>query len=135
MKKYENFCKALANLQIGLKREEPYDVVDVVGIVGLFVICFEQTWKLMKEALERDGRHEVRTGSPRSIIKLAYQSDMINDQEIWLDILDARNLLSPTYSKETGLETIQRLKSEFIGAFVELKKEIDEHWINGDEQG
>lgn len=132
MKKYENFCKALANLQIGLKREEPYDVVDVVGIVGLFVICFEQIWKLMKEILERDGRHEMRTGSPRSIVKLAYQSDMINDQEIWLEILDARNL-PHTYSEETALETIRRLKSEFIGAFVELKKEIDEHWINGDE--
>ena len=57
---------------------------------------------------------------------------MINDQEIWLEILDARNL-PHTYSEETALETIRRLKSEFIGAFVELKKEIDEHWINGDE--
>lgn len=134
MKKYENFCKSLANLQLGLKREEPYDVVDVVGIIGLFNICFEQAWKLMKELIERDGRSETRIGSPRAIVKLAYQNKMINNQEVWLDILEARNLLAHIYSEETALGTIRRLKTEYISAFVELKSEIDKQLHNNDSQ-
>ena len=36
MKKYDNFCKALANLKEGSKLEEPYTIVEQTGIVGLF---------------------------------------------------------------------------------------------------
>ncbi len=55
MKRYENFCRALANLQEGLKLNEPYSVVEQTGIVGLFEICFEQAWKMMKAVLEENG--------------------------------------------------------------------------------
>lgn len=71
MKKYDNFCKAIKNLNEGLKIEEPYTIVEQTGIVGLFEICFEQSWKLMKEILEKHGRFEEKTGSPRAIIKVA----------------------------------------------------------------
>lgn len=71
MKKYDNFCKAIKNLNEGLKIEEPYTIVEQTGIVGLFEICFEQSWKLMKEIFEKHGRFEEKTGSPRAIIKVA----------------------------------------------------------------
>ncbi len=58
MKKYDNFCKAIKNLNEGLKIEEPYTIVEQTGIVGLFEICFEQSWKLMKEIFEKHGRFE-----------------------------------------------------------------------------
>lgn len=38
MKKYENFCRALANLKVGLELETPYTVVEQTSIVGLFTI-------------------------------------------------------------------------------------------------
>lgn len=56
MEKYNNFCKALANLHEGVKLSEPYTVVEQTGIVALFEICFEQSWKLMKAVLETHGR-------------------------------------------------------------------------------
>ncbi len=35
MKKYDNFCNALANLNDIYKYEEPYDNVILTGLVGL----------------------------------------------------------------------------------------------------
>ena len=55
MKKYENFCKALNNLKDIYNYQEPYKNVELTGLVGLFEICFEQSWKAMKEILEYDG--------------------------------------------------------------------------------
>ena len=52
MKKYENFCNALNNLKDIFNYEEPYNNVITGGIVGLYEICFEQSWKAMKEILE-----------------------------------------------------------------------------------
>ncbi|MCC8049928.1 MAG: nucleotidyltransferase substrate binding protein [Clostridiales bacterium] len=129
MKKYENFCRALANLQVGLELEEPFSIVEQAGIVGLFEICFEQSWKLMKELLEEHGRFENKIGSPRAIIKIAYQCDMISDEELWLNLLEARNELAHTYSDEQALSVIRELKSDYVRAFEELKNEVEKRWI------
>lgn len=129
MKKYENFCKALSNLQEGLKLDEPYSVVEQTGIVGLFEICFEQSWKLMKAVLEEHGRFEDKIGSPRAIIKIAYQCNMIKDGEKWLELLESRNILAHTYSDAEAVEIIRKLKTDYFGLFEELRDEITERWI------
>ena len=45
MKKYENFCNALKNLNDIYNYNEPYDNVVLTGLVALYEICFEQAWK------------------------------------------------------------------------------------------
>ena len=130
MKKYDNFCKALANLKVGSQLSEPYTVVEQTGIVGLFEICFEQAWKLMKELLEGHGRFEERIGSPKAIIKIAYQCGMINDCEGWLELLESRNILAHIYSDEQALYVIRKLKTDYIALFETLKNEIDSRWLD-----
>lgn len=130
MKKYDNFCKALANLKVGSQLSEPYTVVEQTGIVGLFEICFEQAWKLMKELLEEHGRFEERIGLPKAIIKIAYQCGMINDCEGWLELLESRNILAHIYSDEQALYVIRKLKTDYIALFETLKNEIDSRWLD-----
>ena len=48
MKKYENFCSALCNMKEIYKYDPPYDTVILTGLVGLFEVCFEQSWKKMR---------------------------------------------------------------------------------------
>ena len=101
MRKYENFCNALSNMKDIYNYEEPYDNVVITGLVGLYEICFEQSWKMMKEILEIHGYAEGATGSPKIILKTAYKAGMIRDeeqcfvhcrQEIMLHILTIRKL-------------------------------------------
>ena len=51
MKKYENFCASLENMKDIYNYEEPYDNVVLTGLVGLYEITFEQSWKMMKEIM------------------------------------------------------------------------------------
>ncbi len=129
MKKIDNFCEAIANLKEGSLLEEPYTIVEQTGIVGLFEICFEQSWKLMKEMIEKHGRFEEKIGSPRAIVKIAYQCGMIDDEDGWLELLESRNVLAHMYSSEQALCVIRKLKSHYIPLFETLKNEIDNHWI------
>ncbi len=87
MKKFENFCNSLVNLKDIYEYEEPYGNVEMTGLVGLFEVCFEQSWKAMKEILEKNGFAESQTGSPRQILKTAYQAGMIRDEDLWLSAL------------------------------------------------
>lgn len=68
MKKFDNFCNAFSNLKDIYSYEEPYSNVVLTGLVGLYGICFEQSWKVMKEILEDNGFAEVQTGSPHQTL-------------------------------------------------------------------
>ena len=71
MKKFENFQRALKNLRQIRQYDEPYETIVLTGQVALYELCFEQSWKTMKEILENHGYSESQTGSPRSILKVA----------------------------------------------------------------
>ena len=129
MKKFENFCKAADNLEDIYKYKEPYDNVVLTGLVGLYEICFEQSWKAVKEVLYDNGIKEAATGSPRSIIKLAYSSDLIKDQEVWLEALVSRNNVAHAYNQAIAMDIVKKTKERYVVMFRELRSEIKENWF------
>lgn len=128
MKKYDNFCSALTNLQDIYEYEEPYNNVVLTGLVALYEICFEQSWKAIKEVLESNGVAEGRTGSPRQILKAAYQAGIIKDEQLWLDALVARNNVAHAYNQAIALDIVRQAKETYCQMFQSLKREIDQNW-------
>lgn len=128
MKKYDNFCSALTNLQDIYNYEEPYNNVVLTGLVALYEICFEQSWKAIKEVLESNGVEEGRTGSPRQILKAAYQAGIIKDEQLWLDALVARNNVAHAYNQAIALDIVRQTKETYCQMFQSLKREIDQNW-------
>jgi nucleotidyltransferase substrate binding protein (TIGR01987 family) len=129
MKKFENFCAALSNLKDLYEFEEPYSNVTLTGLVGLYEICFEQSWKAMKEILEYNGYQESATGSPRTVLKTAFQAGMIKDEDLWLGALQERNNVTHSYNQNIAYEIVRRAKNEFYQMFCDLKEEIEENWV------
>ena len=129
MKKYENFCAALQNMKDIYKYDEPYDNVVLTGLVGLYEITFEQSWKMMKELLEEHGYEEGATGSPKIILKTAYQAGMIKDERVWLQALQERNNVTHSYNQKIALGIVSEAKNEFYKMFVELKEEVENGWL------
>ena len=129
MKKYENFCLALSNMKEIYKYEEPYDMVTLTGLVGLYEICLEQSWKMMKEILELHGYEEGATGSPKLILKTAYQAGMIKNEELWLKALQERNNVSHSYNRQIALGIVSVVKENFYDMFCSLKTEIENNWL------
>ena len=129
MKKFDNFCKALDNLEDIYKYEEPYDNVVLTGLGALYEICFEQSWKAVKKVLSENGIEEAATGSPRSIIKLAYSVNLIKDQEVWLEALVSRNNVAHAYNQAIAMDIVKKTKERYVVMFRELRSEIKENWF------
>ena len=129
MKKFENFKAALVNLNDIFSYKEPYGNVEIVGMVGLYEICFEQSWKAMKEILENFGYAEGATGSPRTILKTAYKAGMISDKELWLDALISRNNVSHAYNQAIAMDIIRQTKEKYYDMFIQLEKKIEQDWL------
>lgn len=122
MKKLDNFQKSVKNLKEVYKYEPPYDVVDLTGLVGLFQLCFELSWKTMKEYLTEEGFPAGATGSPRTIIKSAYQAGIITDQDVWLSMLADRNDTSHEYDIDVAETIIDRVRESY---YPELEKLLE----------
>ncbi len=129
MKKYENFCAALKNMKEIYDYQEPYNTVVLTGLVGLYEICFEQSWKMMKEILEIHGYEEGATGSPKIILRTAYRAGMIKNEEDWLRALQERNNVTHSYNEKIALGIVRQAKDTFYELFVQLKEEIDMNWL------
>ena len=124
MKKYDNFKAALKNLHDIYRYDEPYDNVVLTGLVALYEICFEQSWKAMKEILSTEGVTEAATGSPKSILKAAYKTGMISDEQLWLEALATRNNVAHAYNSAIALQIVRDTKNKYYDMFCKLDKEL-----------
>ncbi|MFI3200760.1 MAG: HI0074 family nucleotidyltransferase substrate-binding subunit [Eubacteriales bacterium] len=124
MKKIENFEKALTNLQEIYQYQEPYETIILTGMVALFEICFEQAWKAMKEHLEYHGINTAPSGSPRIIIKSAYQAGFLHDETNWLEALHSRNYVAHAYNEEIALDIIHKTKTQYVTMFEDLLENL-----------
>lgn len=129
MRKYENFCAAFDNLKDIYNYEEPFDNVVLTGLVALYEICFEQSWKVMKEILEWEGVSEGQTGSSRQILKSAYKVGIIDNEELWMDALVTRNNVAHSYNKAVALDIVRQTKQIYYQMFRQLKEELEQNWI------
>lgn len=129
MKKYENFCRAYNNLKEVINLEPPYNTVTLTGLVGLFEITFEQSWKMMKEILEEHGYEQSSTGSPKLILKTAYQAGLIDNEEVWINALFARNNVAHSYNEDIALGIVKETKEQYMSTFTALKETVEKNWL------
>lgn len=124
MKKFENFCKTLDNLEEINRISPPYDVVVTAGLCSLFTQCFEQSWRAMKEYLSQEGWAEADTVSPRQILKISYQAGLIQDESGWMKAMEERELEIYTFNQEVADTMINDTRSLFLPLFRALRKEL-----------
>lgn len=83
----------------------------------------------MKEILERDGFAAGQTGSPRQILKTAYQAGMMSDKNLWLSALTAQNNVSHAYNRAIAMDIINDTKTNFFDMFTDFKKTVEKQWL------
>ena len=97
------------------------------GVIQRFEFTFELLWKTFKIYLENQG---IITRSPRESFKEAFRINLIEDEELFLDMLKDRNDTTHIYDKETAESIFNRIKSNYIPAIKRVLKKISEAWMS-----
>ena len=84
MKKIDNFSASLTALKEADFAQAKASVIYRTGIVGQFNLTFELAWKALQAVLRLHNVNGAETGSPLSILKLAYKCGFISDSEVWI---------------------------------------------------
>ncbi len=70
------------------------------SLIKRFEYTLEVSWKTCKRHLQEEGFAEAATGSPKLIIRLAAQNNLIADPESWFGYLRFRQDTSHDYSSD-----------------------------------
>lgn len=108
----EDLGRASARLAEALAGKNDSDLLRA-GCIQYYEFCFELAWKAIKLVAEAEGQ---RCESPKSCLKTAFALGWIDDETLWLEMLDARNRMSHTYRPEQALRVYDRLPA-FAAAF------------------
>ena len=89
MQKLNNFANCLEVLKSADLTKANNDVIYRTGVVGQFNLTFELAWKALQETLKLLGVHDFKNGSPREVLQIGFKFEIINDSEVWLNMLGA----------------------------------------------
>jgi len=86
------------------------------GIIQRFEYTLELAWKTLKDKMEYDGMILDKI-SPKMVLKEAYKAKYIDQIELWVSMINDRNLLSHTYDAlvfEHIIPDIQKLYTPLL---------------------
>jgi nucleotidyltransferase substrate binding protein (TIGR01987 family) len=115
----EDFGNALKKLEEAVTDAE--SDLEIDGTIQRFEFTFELMWKFLKVFLESEG---IICRSPKECLKEAYKGEIIENQNLWLNMLSDRNLSVHIYDMETSREIFDRIKTLYLSEFQKIKKKI-----------
>lgn len=122
LQRLENYRKAFYQLQVAINKykESGLNDLEKQGLIKSFEYNFELAWNLIRDFFLYQGILEIR-GS-RDAFRFGFKYGIIDNGEIWLNMIEARNLSFHTYNEKI----IDDLLKEIIEVyFFEFKKLLD----------
>ncbi len=126
--KYQNFVKAYTKLaQVTAQYDQNNDILRD-SIIQRFEFTYELAWKTLKAFMEYSGI-TLNTTFPRSIFKEAYAHKIIDNDAVWIKLLEDRNATSHIYKEELADQVAQRIVTLYVYEFEKLTKTLEENLI------
>lgn len=114
--RFENFEKAFKNLEDALAKTE-LSKLEKAGVIQIYQFTFELAWKTAKDYLEDKG---VSVKFPRDAIKEAFTYEIIDDGELWMDMLQKRNLMAHTYDEALADLAFNLIVTQYFAALRQI---------------
>jgi nucleotidyltransferase substrate binding protein (TIGR01987 family) len=133
--RFSNFNKALLKLEESvnyinhnvLDEENLGYIVDELikeGLIQRFECTHELAWNVMKDYALFQGNSTI--GGSRDATREAYKLQIIENADVWMDMIQSRNKTSHTYNVEIAEEIFGKIIREYFQLFLDFKKTMEE---------
>ena len=129
--RFDNFKKALNRLEsaVSLARERKLSDLEEQGLIQAFEFTHELAWNTLKDFLIEKGDKEIY-GS-KDATRKAFKYNLIENGEVWMNMINSRNKTSHTYNEETASEIAEQIINEYYSEFEKLSEKLN-HLLNED---
>lgn len=94
------------------------------GLIQRFEYTHELAWNVMKDYAEYQGNNNV--GGSRDATREALQLKIIENGEIWMDMIQSRNKTTHTYNEATANEIYTKIIDQYFPLFLAFKIKMEE---------
>lgn len=123
-KRFQSYKRSLEDFSEARERDMEDSFV-LSGTDMKFSITFDLAWKTMKDILiEHYAIIDFVAGSPREVLKKAFQAGMISGDE-WIQMLEIRNQLTHDYDGEIVKTHCQTIVQTYINKFEEFQAWVE----------
>lgn len=122
--RFNNYTKALAQLReaVALSQQRPLSKLEEQGLIQGFEFTHELAWKTLKDFLENRGVQDLY-GS-KDATRHAFQVGLIEQGQVWMDMIQSRNLTSHTYNEATAAQIAAAIRSNYFPEFEALRSKL-----------
>ncbi len=92
---------------------------DRAGVIQAFEFTFEVTWKLLKYVAEREG---LEAESPKRALIAGHKLGLVQDEGLWIEMLQDRNLTSHVYHSELAERIFTAISTRYTAALADAVK-------------
>lgn len=125
--RYRSFCRSLDNLRDARGRDAD-DKFILSGTVQMYNLAFDLAWKVMKDVIQQyHGVTDFASGSPRETLRTAGSVGLIRD-DIWIEMLRARNNLAHDYDGELAKKYFGTIISDYYDKLDGLRRETARYY-------
>jgi len=123
MQRFSNFNKALHQLSKFIEKGE-LNELEKQGLIQSFEYNYELAWNTIKDFYESQG--EMGIQGSRDAIRLAFRRGLIENGEVWMQMVKSRTLTLHTYNEEIAEEIAQAVFKDYYDEFLALRKKLSE---------
>ena len=117
IQRFNHFTKALGQLKKFIQKGK-LNELEEQGLIQAFEYTYELAWNTLKDYFEAQGETEIH-GS-RDAFRLGFQRGLIEDGEIWMDMVRSRTLTSHTYNEEIAQQIANAVFKQYFPQFVKI---------------
>ena len=124
---YETFKKAFFKLREFVETDNGSEK-DRGAIINAYQYTFELLWKTLQKYMQQ--QEMLDELGPGSVIRTAFQYQIIDNGPKYMDMLKDRNLITHTYKEDVAEDIYLNIKNEYIEIFEEFIENFDKRMKN-----
>lgn len=120
IQRFNHFSKAFAQLKEAaeLSGKRKLSKLEEQGLIQAFEYTHEMAWNVLKDFLEDRGTKKIY-GS-KDATREAFKTGLIENGEVWMKMIESRNLTSHTYNEETATAIVSAIIHSYFAEFTDF---------------
>lgn len=121
--RFDNLQRALRQLEAAVQAHQalPDNELMVIALIKAYEFCFELSWKTLKDLLAWNG---IDAKLPREVIKQAFAHGLLENGQIWIDMLEQRNQLTHTYDQAKAEAATRLITDRYLTELLWLRQSL-----------
>jgi nucleotidyltransferase substrate binding protein (TIGR01987 family) len=118
IQRFDNFKRAFARLAdaAAQAKQRKLSELEEQGLIQAFEFTHELAWNTLKDFLEARGTKGKIYGS-RDATREAFATDLIENGEAWMKMIEHRNETSHTYNQKIAAAIVEAILTRYVAEF------------------